>query len=92
MALDLADFEGSPKIIGLWATRGAGCEKYAETTEKACTANGVQFEFRNLAKRDFETIKHAILTINEDVLLHGLILYLPILGPDKVGLLFCEYC
>ena len=70
-----------PKLVGLLATDDAGCQAYASATAKTCASSGIEFETRQV-EHDYEAVRRAIMSLNEDASVAGLLVYFPIFGPD----------
>jgi len=78
-----AQLEGqpAPRLLGLLATDDAGCRAYAAATAKTCESSGINFETHPV-RHDYEAVRSAILALNAEVSISGLIVYFPIFGPD----------
>ena len=81
------------KIVGLLATSDQGCQQYAAFTARACARNNVDFERRDISKcrgqgddAAWNEVKQAILEINEDETIDGVIVYFPLFSPEKVSI------
>ena len=73
----IAEFGFQPKLVGFLANDDMGAKKYAEWTGKACTADGIVFELREVAMLDLEEQLHAA---NDDPTVHGIMIYYPCFG------------
>ncbi|ORY90183.1 methylenetetrahydrofolate dehydrogenase [Leucosporidium creatinivorum] len=83
-----------PKLVGLLATASAPSRAYAQWTAKACEAVGIEYELREIGKREGEEgtaeqgeVEEAILEANADAGVHGIMVYYPIFGPRQDGYL-----
>lgn len=83
-----------PKLVGLLATGNAPSRAYAQWTAKACEAVGIEYELREIGKREGEEgtaeqgeVEEAILEANADTGVHGIMVYYPIFGPRQDGYL-----
>lgn len=70
----------SPKLVGILANDDDAARKYAQWTMKACTADNIQYELREVDKMDVE---RALAEANSDASVHGIIIYYPIFGEDN---------
>mmetsp|Transcript_21275 Transcript_21275/g.41441 ORF Transcript_21275/g.41441 Transcript_21275/m.41441 type:complete len:325 (+) Transcript_21275:152-1126(+) len=67
----------TPLLVGFLANGDAGAIKYAEWTGKACEADGITFEVRNVDQMELETkLQEAI----ADPKVHGIMIYYPCFG------------
>lgn len=64
--------------MGLLANRDPAAKKYAEWTGKACRADGLRYELRQLD--DPIDVERALRDANDDPRVHGIIVYYPIFG------------
>ena len=83
-----AEVEGSlrrggqrPRLVGFLANDDAAAAMYARWTGKACEANGISFELRQVDRVSLET---AVIDANTDASVHGIIVYYPVFG-GQVG-------
>lgn len=75
--LDLFSTE-APLLVGLLANKDPAAKKYAEWTGKACRADGLRYELRELD--DPIDVERALRDANDDPRVHGIIVYYPIFG------------
>lgn len=68
-------------LVGLLANKDPAAKKYAEWTGKACRADGLRYELRELA--DPIDVEDALIQANEDPQVHGIIVYYPIFGQEE---------
>jgi methylenetetrahydrofolate dehydrogenase (NAD+) len=67
----------TPCLVGFLANGDASAKKYAEWTGKACEADGILFDLREIDKMDLEEkLKEAI----ADKKVHGIMIYYPCFG------------
>ena len=66
-----------PKLVGFLANDHAAARSYALWTKKACEADGIQFELREVSKLDLEA---ALYEANADPGVHGIMIYYPCFG------------
>mmetsp|Transcript_39719 Transcript_39719/g.97633 ORF Transcript_39719/g.97633 Transcript_39719/m.97633 type:complete len:325 (-) Transcript_39719:149-1123(-) len=67
----------TPLLVGFLANGDVAARKYAEWTGKACEADGIKFELRDVEKMELEDkLKEAI----EDPKVHGIMVYYPCFG------------
>jgi len=66
----------APLLVGLLANRDPAAKKYAEWTGKACQADGLRYELRELD--DPLDVETALIDANDDPRVHGIIVYYPI--------------
>jgi len=70
----------APLLVGLLANSDPAAKKYAEWTGRACRADGLRYELRQLPSPiDVEAALH---DANEDPDVHGIIVYYPIFGQE----------
>lgn len=67
----------SPKLVGFLANGDPAARKYAEWTGKACVADGLQFELREVPEEELEK---ALAAANVDPEVHGIMIYYPVFG------------
>lgn len=65
-------------IVGLLANDDPAALKYAEWTGRACRADGLRYELRRID--DPINVEQALRDANNDVRVHGVIVYYPIFG------------
>jgi methylenetetrahydrofolate dehydrogenase (NAD+) len=65
----------------LLANGDPAAKKYAEWTGKACRADGLRYELRQLD--DPLDVENALIDANEDPRVHGIIVYYPIFGLEE---------
>ena len=68
----------APLLVGLLANKDPAAKKYAEWTGKACRADGLRYELRELD--DPIDVERALRDANDDPRVHGIIVYYPIFG------------
>ena len=68
----------APLLVGLLANDDPAAAKYAEWTGKACRADGLRYELRRID--DPIHVERALRDCNNDVRVHGVIVYYPIFG------------
>ena len=66
-----------PKLVGFLANEDPAAQSYAQWTKKACEADGIRFEIRNVAKTELED---ALYEANDDPEVHGIMIYYPCFG------------
>jgi methylenetetrahydrofolate dehydrogenase (NAD+) len=66
-----------PKLVGFLANDDPAAQSYAQWTKKACEADGIRFEIRNIAKTELEA---ALYAANDDPEVHGIMIYYPCFG------------
>jgi methylenetetrahydrofolate dehydrogenase (NAD+) len=67
--------------VGLLANSDPAAKKYAEWTGKACRADGLRYELRELD--DPIDVERALWDANDDPRVHGIIVYYPIFGQQE---------
>ncbi|KAL7469132.1 hypothetical protein ACHAXS_009383 [Conticribra weissflogii] len=67
-----------PLLVGLLANSDPAAKKYAEWTGRACTADGIRYELREIG--DPIDVEAALREANDDPRVHGIIVYYPIFG------------
>mmetsp|Transcript_31023 Transcript_31023/g.78101 ORF Transcript_31023/g.78101 Transcript_31023/m.78101 type:complete len:327 (+) Transcript_31023:222-1202(+) len=67
----------TPLLVGFLANGDAGAVKYAEWTGKACEADGIKFEVRNVDQMQLED---KLMEAIHDPLVHGIMIYYPCFG------------
>mmetsp|Transcript_37295 Transcript_37295/g.76447 ORF Transcript_37295/g.76447 Transcript_37295/m.76447 type:complete len:328 (+) Transcript_37295:32-1015(+) len=67
----------TPLLVGFLAQGDPSAKKYAEWTGKACEADGIKFELREVDKMDLED---ALVAANNDPNVHGIMIYYPCFG------------
>jgi len=67
----------TPLLVGFLANGDIAAKKYAEWTGKACEADGISFEVREVDKMDLE---NALQAATRDPLVHGIMIYYPCFG------------
>lgn len=65
-------------LVGLLANKDPAAKQYAEWTGKACRADGLRYELREL--EDPIDVEDALIDANDDPRVHGIIVYYPIFG------------
>lgn len=71
----------APLLVGLLANNDPAAKQYAEWTGKACRADGLRYELREISSPiDVET---ALDEANNDPKVHGIIVYYPIFGQEE---------
>ena len=68
----------APLLVGLLANSDPAARKYAEWTGKACRADGLRYEIREID--DPLDVEGALNKANNDPEVHGIIVYYPIFG------------
>ena len=68
----------APLLVGLLANNDPAAKQYAEWTGKACRADGLRYELREIA--DPIDVEAALEEANNDPKVHGIIVYYPIFG------------
>mmetsp|Transcript_17481 Transcript_17481/g.27242 ORF Transcript_17481/g.27242 Transcript_17481/m.27242 type:complete len:370 (-) Transcript_17481:249-1358(-) len=68
----------APLLVGLLANDDPAALKYAEWTGRACQADGLRYELRKID--DPINVEQALRDANNDVRVHGVIVYYPIFG------------
>jgi len=68
----------APLLVGLLANTDPAARKYAEWTGKACRADGIRYELRQID--DPIDVEAALRDANDDPRVHGIIVYYPIFG------------
>jgi len=68
----------APLLVGLLANDDPAAKKYAEWTGRACRADGLRYELRQLD--DPIDVESALHKANQDPNVHGIIVYYPIFG------------
>lgn len=68
----------APLLVGLLANKDPAARKYAEWTGKACRADGLRYELREVD--DPIDVEAALNDANDDPKVHGIIVYYPIFG------------
>jgi len=67
-----------PLLVGFLANKDPAARKYAEWTGKACNADGLRYELRQLESPI--DVEGALTEANDDPNVHGIIVYYPIFG------------
>jgi len=75
--LKMAGIE-APLLVGLLANNDPAAKQYAEWTGKACRADGLRYELREI--QDPIDVEAALNEANNDPKVHGIIVYYPIFG------------
>jgi methylenetetrahydrofolate dehydrogenase (NAD+) len=65
----------------LLANKDPAAVKYSQWTQKACEADGLRYELRQLD--DPIDVESALIQANEDPRVHGIIVYYPIFGAEE---------
>ena len=68
----------APLLVGLLANSDPAAKKYAEWTGKACRADGIRYELREI--KDAIDVEASLRDANDDPRVHGIIVYYPIFG------------
>mmetsp|Transcript_27456 Transcript_27456/g.44644 ORF Transcript_27456/g.44644 Transcript_27456/m.44644 type:complete len:374 (-) Transcript_27456:1519-2640(-) len=68
----------APLLVGLLANSDPAAKKYAEWTGRACKADGIRYELREID--DAIDVENALRDANDDPRVHGIIVYYPIFG------------
>lgn len=68
----------APLLVGLLANKDPAAKKYAEWTGKACRADGLRYELREID--DPIDVESELNKANDDPNVHGIIVYYPIFG------------
>jgi methylenetetrahydrofolate dehydrogenase (NAD+) len=68
----------APLLVGLLANNDPAAKKYAEWTGRACAADGIRYELREID--DAIDVENALRDANDDPRVHGIIVYYPIFG------------
>mmetsp|Transcript_24416 Transcript_24416/g.43737 ORF Transcript_24416/g.43737 Transcript_24416/m.43737 type:complete len:368 (-) Transcript_24416:290-1393(-) len=68
----------APLLVGLLANSDPAARKYAEWTGRACRADGIRYELREMD--DPIDVEAALRDANDDPRVHGIIVYYPIFG------------
>lgn len=66
-----------PRLVGFLANDDSAAVMYARWTGKACEANGITFELRQVERVKLEA---AVIEANTDSSVHGIIVYYPVFG------------
>lgn len=66
-----------PRLVGFLANDDAAAVMYARWTQRACTANGIIFELRQVQRTELED---SVIAANEEETIHGIIVYYPVFG------------
>jgi len=66
-----------PTLVAFLGTGDVAAKKYSEWTAKACEADGIKFEVREVDKMDLE---EALAGANQDTSVHGILIYYPCFG------------
>ena len=79
-----------PKLVGLLGNDDFGARKYAEWTGKACAADGIDYELREVPMHELE---QALNAANEDPQVSGIMIYYPVFGatPSFYGTSMDDY-
>jgi len=72
----------APLLVGLLANNDPAAKQYAEWTGKACRADGLRYELRQL--QDPIDVEAALNEANDDPKVHGIIVYYPIFGGTNI--------
>lgn len=67
----------TPTLVGFLGTGDVAAKKYSEWTMKACEADGIKFEVREVDKMDLEDALNAA---NHDPNVNGILIYYPCFG------------
>lgn len=70
----------APLLVGLLANKDPAAKKYAEWTGRACRADGIRYELREVA--DPIDVEEALMRANADADVAGIIVYYPIFGSE----------
>lgn len=68
----------APLLVGILANNDPAAVKYAEWTGRACKADGLRYEIRNV--QDPIDVERVLMDANDDSRVHGIIVYYPIFG------------
>ena len=68
----------APLLVGILANNDPAAIQYAEWTGRACKADGLRYEIRNV--QDPIDVERVLMDANEDSRVHGIIVYYPIFG------------
>lgn len=68
-----------PKLVGFLANNDPAARSYAQWTARACEADGIRFELREVAKLELE---NRLEEANRDPEVHGIMIYYPCFGGD----------
>jgi len=71
----------APLLVGILANGDPDAKKYAEWTGKACRADGLRYELREI--EDSIDVEAALNEANNDPKVHGIIVYYPIFGQEE---------
>ncbi|KAF9910097.1 NAD-dependent 5,10-methylenetetrahydrafolate dehydrogenase [Lobosporangium transversale] len=66
-----------PKLVGFLANDDPAAVMYAEWTAKTCAETGVEFELRKCSRN---VLEEKIIEANQDVNVHGIMVYYPVFG------------
>ena len=77
----LDDTTDAPLLVGILANNDPAAKQYAEWTGKACRADGLRYELREL--KDALDVEAALTNANDDPRVHGIIVYYPIFGQEE---------
>eukprot|EP01133_Synstelium_polycarpum_P001111 gene1111-1269_t len=66
-----------PRMVAFLTTDDAGAIEYAKWTRIACTKDGIEFILKKIERVDLED---AIIEANNDVDVHGIMIYYPVFG------------
>lgn len=71
--------DAPPKLVGLLGNDDFAARKYAQWTGKACAADGIDFELREVPRHELE---QALEAANADPLVSGIMVYYPVFGNE----------
>ncbi|KAF2807068.1 bifunctional protein [Mytilinidion resinicola] len=77
VAEGLKQIERKPLLVGFLSSADPAARVYAEWTGKTCRENGFEFSLREVPRDDLE---EALITVNTDRTVDGIIVYYPIFG------------
>jgi methylenetetrahydrofolate dehydrogenase (NAD+) len=71
----------APLLVGLLSNSDPAAKQYAEWTKRACEADGLRYELRQIA--DPLDVEATLQQLNDDPNVHGIIVYYPIFGQEE---------
>jgi len=82
--------ERPPKLVGILSNNDYGARKYAEWTKRACAADGITYEMREVPKHKIEEVLEEA---NQDPEVSGIMIYYPVFGntPSFYGTSMDDY-
>lgn len=71
----------SPLLVGLLSNSDPAAKQYAEWTKRACEADGIRYELRQVD--DPLDVEVTLQNLNDDPNVHGILVYYPIFGQEE---------